>query len=271
MLERLGVLSTFGAGPRPLAMGGAYTAAGDDVFALLYNPAGLVGVTSREISLGLHQRSDELTNSYRALASEQSNSSTTFGHLAVAYPYPTYRGSLVIGFGVFQAANSNLESIKNAYLPGIPATVENTYAQTGTLYQYCLGAGIDVSPSVSVGGGISIWDESIERTETIDYADLDSSAYWRDDVSLDLDGASFNAGLLIRFHEALRAGFSFTSPVWLSYDGIGVTSYSGTYAAGGGWDLDPAEGFIDTDYTLPMKWSGGLALTLPCLTVSNGY
>ncbi len=267
-LERLGVLSVPGSGPRPLAMGGAYTAAGNDVFALLYNPAGLVNIQSKEFSIGLHQRSDEIDNTYRSLSSVQTNSSTTLGHISAAYPYPTYRGNLVLGFGVFQAANSNLESVKSAYLDGIPAMVENMYVQTGTLYQYCLGAGIDVSPRISLGAGLTIWDESIEFSDEINYADPDSQAYWRDDVSLDLDGASFNVGLLIRLVESLRAGFSFTSPVWLSYDGEGVTSYTGTYTSGGGWTTDPLYGAIEDDFTLPMKWSGGLALELPLLTAA---
>jgi long-subunit fatty acid transport protein len=266
-LERLGVLSLPGTGARPLAMGGAYTAAGDDVFALLYNPAGLVEARSNEISISLHQRGDDVTNYYRPLSSAQPNTSTTLGHIAGVYPYPTYRGSLVLGFGVFQAGNSSLESIKNAYLPGIPATAENTYIQTGTLYQYCFGVGVDVSPSVSIGAGIAIWDESIEIGEEINYADADSQAFYRDDVSLDLDGVSFNVGLLVRFGEALRAGFSFTSPAWLSFDGVGTTRYTGDYTAGGGWTTDPLTGAIEEDYTLPMKWSGGLALTLPLLTV----
>jgi long-subunit fatty acid transport protein len=266
-LERLGLLSLSGTGARPVAMGGAYTAAGDDVFALLYNPAGLVEIRDNEVSFSLHQRGDELTNFHRPFTSTQSNSSTTLGHLAGVYPYPTYRGSLVLGFGVFQVGNSSFESIKNAYLSDLSASVENAYIQTGTLYQYCFGVGVDVSPRVSVGGGVAIWDESIEFGDEINYADADSQAFWRDDVSLDLDGVSFNVGILVRVTEALRAGFSFTSPVWISLDGEGVTSYTGDYTGGGGWTTDPALGLIEEDYTLPMRWSGGLALTLPLLTV----
>lgn len=268
-LERLGLLMLPGTGARAAAMGGAYTAAGDDVFALLYNPAGLVEARDSEVSLGLHQRSDEIQNRYRPVGATQSSSSTTLGHIAAVYPYPTYRGSLVFGFGVFQAGNSNLESVKNAYLAGIGATSENTYIQTGALYQYRIGMGVDVSPSVSVGAGLAIWDESIEIGEEINYADADSQAFWRDDLSLDLDGVSFDIGILVRISEALRAGFSFTSPVWLSLDGAGTTRYTGTYTAGGGWTTDPATGYIDDDYRLPMKWSGGLALTLPYLTVGT--
>lgn len=269
-LEKLGLLDLPGTGARPLAMGGAYTAAGNDVFALLYNPACLTEMQRQEITIGLHQRFDDITNEYTSdvsLSADQSTSSTSLGHLAGAYPYPTYRGSLVFGFGIFQVGNARLETVKNAHLADIPATVANEYVQTGTIYQLQMGVGVDVSPSVALGAGLAIWTSGIDFTDEIDYADNDSSAYWIDDVELDLDGVSFNAGMLIRFTENLRGGFSFTSPAWLSLDGDGVTQYYGDYAGGGGWTTDDEWGVIEDDYTLPMRWTGGLALTLPNVTL----
>jgi len=266
-LEKLGVLFTPGTGARPFAMGGAYTALSDDGFALIYNPAGLTGIHRKEISFGLHERSDEITNTYQGLRSSQSTSYTSLGHLTAVYPYPTYRGSLVFAVGVFQAGTSNLESVKNAYLSGINAAVENGYDQSGTIYQYDFGLGVDLSPRVALGASLVLWDESVDFTDRIDYADADSSARWRDNVELNLDGVSFNVGLLLRLNENLRAGFSFTSPAWLTYRGSGTTTYDGTYAAGGGWTTDPQLGRIEDDYTLPMRFSGGLALKTGALTV----
>ncbi len=268
-LERLGILSTAGTGARPFAMGGAYTAAGDDVFSLLYNPAGLAAMRRGEVSVGFHQRSDEITNTYLEQDATQSISHTSLGHIAAAYPMPTYRGSLVLGFGVFQAGTSNLESVKNAYLSDIPATVENRFDQSGTIYQYHFGLGIDISPKISLGASLVLWDESIDTEEGIDYADDDSSAFWTDDVTMDLDGLSFNVGLLMRLSDVVRAGFSFTSPAWLSYTGEGVTNYEGAYAGGGGWTTDPYPGLIEEEYTLPMRFSGGLAIAAGPLTLAG--
>lgn len=267
-LEKLGVLTVLPPGARPLAMGGAYTASGNDLFSLFYNPAGLAELEDREFSIGLRQRSDEIVNFYRPLKASQSSSSTSLDHIAAAFPYPTYRGSLVFAFGVFRTGSSQLESVKSAYLSDIEAESENMYVQSGTIYKYCLGAAVDISPRVSIGASLAIWDESLEFSDEIEYADRDSQAHWRDDVSLDLDGVSFDAGVLLRISENLRAGFSFTSPVWLSYDGSGITSYSGSYTSGGGWDTEPEYGLIEDDYTLPIKWNAGLAATLPLLTIA---
>lgn len=268
-IEKLGLLWNPGTGARPFAMGGAYTAVSDDAFALIYNPAGLAEIRRREISIGLHQRGDEITNTYLDLSATHSSSSTSLGHIAAVYPYPTYRGSLVLAFGVFQAGNSHIESVKNGYLADISATVENNYVQSGTIYQYHFGAGFDLSPKVAIGGSLVIWDASINFIDEITYADDDSAAFWEDNVSMDLDGVSFNAGLLLRPTEYLRAGLSISSPAWLSFNGEGVTNYSGTYDAGGGWTTDPYYASIDEEYTLPMKFRGGLAMRLPSLTIAG--
>ncbi|MDD4856540.1 MAG: hypothetical protein PHD74_00385 [Candidatus Krumholzibacteria bacterium] len=269
-LERLGMLYTPGTGARPVAMGGAYTAVSDDAFALLYNPAGLSQIRRKELTFGFQHRSDEVTNTYLSLHATQSSSHTSLGHISVVYPYPTYRGSLVLGFGVFQAGTSDLESVKTAYLSDIGAMVENDYLQSGSIYQYHFGAGFDISPRLSLGGSIVLWDGSTAFTDKIDYADADSAAYWKDQVDVNLDGVSFKLGLLLKISEKLRAGLSFSSPVWLTYDGDGTTTYEGMYTGGdSGWTTDPDYGLIEDDYTLPMRFSGGLALSLSMLTLSG--
>jgi len=269
-LERLGLLSMNGSGARPFSMGNAYTSVSDDVYALLFNPAGLAQMRRKELSFGLHHARNELKNSYIGTSVDQAGSYTSLGHIAFTYPYPTYRGSLVFGFGIFRTGSSDLESLRNGYLSDIPATSQNVLTQSGNIYQYHIGVGVDVSPRISIGAGLVLWDESLDFTEQIVYEDPGSLAVYTDDVSLDMDGVSFNLGLLIRLHEDVRVGFVFTSPTWLSYYGEGVTNYEGTYYVGpySGWTSDPYYGLIDEDYTLPMQLRGGVSARLAYLLLS---
>ena len=108
-LDRLNLLNTYESGARPASLGGAYTAVSDDAFALIYNPAGLTQIKKKELSFGIHYAAKDLTTNYMGYNSLIPNSSTGIGHLTTVYPYPTYRGSLVLGFGIFRVANSNLE------------------------------------------------------------------------------------------------------------------------------------------------------------------
>ena len=269
-LERLGILSTNGSGARPFSMGNAYTSVSDDVYALLFNPAGLAQMKQKELSFGLHHARRELGNSYLGTSADQTGSYTSLGHIAFTYPYPTYRGGLVFGFGIFRVGSSDLESLRNGYLSDISATSQNILTQSGNIYQYHIAAGVDVSPHISLGAGLVLWDESIHITEQIIYEDPGSLAVYTDDVSLDMDGMSLNLGLMIRLHEDVRIGFLFTSPTWLSYYGEGVTNYEGTYYVGpySGWTSDPYYGLIDEDYTLPMQLRGGFSARLAYLLLS---
>lgn len=268
-LEKLGILVTPGTGARPYGMGLAYSAVSDDAFALLYNPAGLTQVSDKELSIGLHHTGRDVTSSYEGLQSTQSGSYTSFGNFAFAYPYPTYRGSLVLGFGVFRVGSGDLDTYKNGYLSDIPATAENSYTQSGNTYQYHLGIGAEVTPNVSLGAGLVFWRGSIDFTEQIIYEDPGSLAVYTDAVSMNMNGFSFNLGLLFRFNDILGAGFMFTSPAWLNYRGDGYITYDGIYYEGPfiDWTYDEI-GRIDEDYTLPMKFRGGASARLAALLLS---
>jgi long-chain fatty acid transport protein len=270
-LERLGMLTTPGTGARPFAMGGAFTAVSDDAFALLYNPAGLAQIRRKEVSIGLHHANDDITNDFTGLAVEKSHTYTAFGHFSAVYPYPTYRGSLVVGFGIFRVGTSELETMRGGIIedPDVAnGYAENLLLQSGNIYQYHLGVGLDISPRLALGAGLVIWDESTDFTEEIYYEDNDSTALYTDDVSMDLDGFGFNIGLLFRLHERIRAGFMLSSPTWISYRGEGFTTYSSAHEGGGGWEPDSELGIIDTDYTLPWQMRGGLSVSIASLLIA---
>ena len=165
--NRLNLLNTYESGARPASLGGAFTAVSDDAFALVYNPAGLTQIRKKELSFGINYYSRDLSTNYRGYNSLIPNSSTGISHLATIYPFPTYRGNLVLGFGVFRVGDSNLEYFKSAYRSDLSGTIKNILNQTGTIYQYRFGAGIDISPRIAVGANLIVWDESLQFVEKI--------------------------------------------------------------------------------------------------------
>jgi hypothetical protein len=267
--DRLNLLNTYESGARPASLGGAFTAISDDAFALLYNPAGLTQIKKKELSFGIHYAANDLSTNYLGYNSLIPNSSTGISHLTTVYPLPTYRGSLVLGFGIFRVGDSNLEYFKSAYLDDLSGTVRNRLNQTGTIYQYRFGAGIDVSPRVAVGANLIVWDESLQFIEEISYEGTGDSTYvFGDDVSAGLDGLSLEMGFLFKLSRQLRAGLKISSPVWLSYEGDGIEYYDGSYPGGGAWTTDPYYYDIKDEYTLPMKFRGGISYQLKNLLIS---
>jgi len=260
-LDRLNLLSTGGSGSRSMGMGGAYTAVSDDGFGLLYNPAGLTQIKKKEISFGINYLSRDIDTRYLGGGSSSIPvSSTGLGHLSVVYPYPTYRGSLVLGFGVFRVGDSEKEYYKSASRPDIGGRMDNSLIQSGTIYQYRFGAGVDISPRIALGGNLVVWDESIDFTEDLYFMGVFDSTYiFTDEGSAGLDGVSLELGFLFRLSKGLRAGLKITSPAWLSFDGEAYEYYDGTWRDGTQWYTDPYYYITEDEYTLPMKFRGGLS------------
>ncbi|MBN1164287.1 MAG: hypothetical protein JXB45_06895 [Candidatus Krumholzibacteriota bacterium] len=269
-LQRLSTLDRLGTGARTMGLGFAFTAVSDDAFALLYNPAGLSQIGKKELTFGIHHSQLDRSDSYRGNLAETSDSHTSLGHIALIYPYPTYRGSLVLGGGVFRVGNSDVEYIRSAYRSDLDGTVTNMFVQAGSIFQYRFGFGMDLSPRLSVGANCVIWNENIEYTEDLSYRGIQDSSYvFTDNVSADLDGISLEFGLLMKFTENLKAGLMFSTPTWLSFSGEAIEDYAWTERNGTAWTLDdPWLYTVDDEYTLPMSFRGGLAFQLENLLLA---
>jgi hypothetical protein len=269
-LERFGILTTLGSGARPLGMGGAYTAVSDDAFALFYNPAGLSQVSRGEFAIGIHHGIDEIDNDYLGEDATTRRGNTKLGHLSIVFPSSTYIGDFAFGFGVFKAGSSELEYARYGYISDYSSNVENIYMQSGGIWQYHFGMGMEVSRRVSIGGSFVIWNENLSVYEEIVDEEPDSTAFFTDDVKLNLDGFSFNFGVHMLPTRYLRLGVLIATPVWLRYQGDGISAYWGSYPTGPyeGWDCGDEYGVIEEEYTLPWRFRGGFAYELPYLMLS---
>jgi long-subunit fatty acid transport protein len=266
--ERLGLLSINGTGARPMGMGYAYTAVSNDVFAPLFNPAGIAQLTNGELSASLDYEDRTVTHTFETSTNNTKNSYTALGHVAVFAPFGRYRRNLAAGFGVYNVGTSNIEYRKTGRLDQIPANVANNLTQTGNIYQYHFAFGGEISRRAALGISFAIWDERVSAMEVIDYSDAGSLAVFTDDVKTNLDGFSFNIGLLLSPTDNLKLGFLFTSPAWLRYRGDAISYYEGEYWAGGGWTTDPYYAIIDEKFTLPMVIRGGLSYQISSFLLS---
>ena len=108
-----------GVGARAIAMGGAYTALGGDYSASLWNPAALADIRRVEVygTLSYLSRGNEFslspTTSFSNSLSKSDENFTNLSTFGIAYPLPTYRGSLVFSFGYnrVKSLDSNFEFV----------------------------------------------------------------------------------------------------------------------------------------------------------------
>lgn len=99
-------LSAFGTNSsvRALGMGNSYTALSDDGSGMFYNPAGLGFIRKLEFAGNLDYFSSKNSVSFLGNSSNYSNSTTNLSSLSFVFPFPTLRGSFVVGAGYSTSA-----------------------------------------------------------------------------------------------------------------------------------------------------------------------
>lgn len=118
-------------GARSLGMGNAYTAAGNDFSAIMFNPAGLALIKNAELYTGFNYNNYDNNVGFFNRNSQLSNSISKLGQFGIALPMPTIQGSFVLGFGYTQVKDFNGTLGFSAFNSG-----SNSYIQDLTYSPY---------------------------------------------------------------------------------------------------------------------------------------
>ena len=278
----------FGMGARALGMGNAYGAVSEDIAALRYNPAGLAQIRKIELASGIAHDDTELTTEHFATETRD-HTNTRFEHVAVAYPVPTYRGSLVVGFGFYRWADLDQKNLKAGFL--IPPTPgqrglyeEESYRRSGAIDAWTAGFGYDVAPRISVGASVTyLTGKSREDRISGNYrATLSGSEVLLDlgspsdpddrlfeeiaEISKDLTGYTAALGFLANPTPTIRVGLVVDLPTRLNYDGVETFQLE---------DWEKIDLFSDIPFedeiTLPLSISGDISWGRSGILLAGGF
>ncbi|MCK4223639.1 MAG: hypothetical protein KAX39_00565 [candidate division Zixibacteria bacterium] len=259
----------FGVSARAMGMGGAYIAVANDATALVYNPAGLAQVKRIEFSGGLsHQRLRNKTGSLEFTTPHFNHSflqtNTRFSSANIVLPVPTYRGSLVLALGVNRIGSFD----RTLQYVNLEKNDSVTISESGGLYAWSFGGGIDLSPQVSVGAALNFWSGKY------DYALLADSTYdegteswryrWDDAITDRYSGFNVKLGTRIQPNKFLVIGGTIETPVtytikeeWLQL--TDTVFYRPSYD----WkEYPPIEGNSEYKFTLPFILGFGTAINV---------
>lgn len=183
---------------RPMALGGSYTAVASDASALYYNAAGLSAVKKHEWSATLER--DALYGMDRAdgyADSHPHQEDLRIQSLAYLLPIPTSRGGLTFAFGYYRPRTfSDLLTYTDSLAP---SRGPYRYEAEGTLDQYRVGMGLDLSPDVSLGLAVSY----LSGEESILVENGGQEAYLRSYSGLNLEPS-----LMFKLTPRMRLGLS---------------------------------------------------------------
>jgi len=254
--------STMGFGARALGMGAAHTAVVEDLSAIYYNPAGLAQIRRIEVggTLAFDRRDQSVDLS--GTVSDVDLRNTHLNSVGFAYPFPTYRGSLVIGGAYNRRVNLNSDFLRQGTLPPYDSNERESILEEGSLNSWTAAAALDVSPNISIGGAVSYLSGSTDRRDEFIYADprydLDSVV----ETGADISGWTGSFGSLVRLGPVARLGFQVQFPQTIDIDGVEFVSEEFTDRE------DPESDFSDEfevaftdDIDLPFSFAGGIAFT----------
>jgi len=261
----------FGAGARAMGMGGAQIAACDDGTALIYNPAALVRIKRIEVSTSLsHQRMTNET-AFESSSGLRSASNTRFSGVNLAFPVPTYRGSLVFGFGVSRVKSFDKVFQYSDQFSGGDFTGVET--ESGGVYQWSVGGAVDLSPSVSCGLALSYYSGRDLYNFEFDssYTDLTQSGRYIFTSASDDDysGVGVKLGGLIRPHRYLTFGATVDFPATYTItQDWRVTEEFISYSPQYSYASVTEPGFYEYKLSLPYSLGAGLALNIDHLLLA---
>jgi long-subunit fatty acid transport protein len=229
----------FGIGARALGMGGAYIGIADDYSASFWNPAALAQIRRLEGfgTLSHAQReNDAAFVSVSTLDKFQAGqihslgtgfntvddlSSTRLNSIGLAYPVPTYRGSLVFSLGYhrikpFDASLRFGEVFNDTPLDSV--TQRWSELEEGSLNNWVFAGAAEVAPNFSLGAALNVWSGKDDYQFSFVENDLPLDLYTFDSFRLDNDitstfsGYNLKLGGLYRPMSNFRLGFTIASP-----------------------------------------------------------
>ena len=159
-------LNPVGSGARATGMGGAFIAVADDATAASWNPAGLVQLEKPEFSIVYaYQNNSQKYNStlHPELAgSENEGDIHSINYASIAYPFKAFDRNMIVSLN-YQRLYEMEKKLGFSYSwplgPSVSLNDRISYRQSGFLATLSPAFAIQISPELSFGTTINIWDD----------------------------------------------------------------------------------------------------------------
>jgi long-subunit fatty acid transport protein len=268
--------SLTGSEARAMGMGGAGIAIAEDGSAVMWNPAGLAQIRRIEMAATVVNEETEISNVWEGTASTAKSSSTNLGSFHLVFPFPTYRGSLVMALGNDQFRNYDSEYVRHDVEgpPGARIDKFDTINESGKLHGWSFALAIEASPKLYLGGALFIHDGDDHIAVNQITTDLDNAnpdTLQLDDLietDSDISGFTGNFGFLYRPNRHIRFGATVRTTTSLTFHGSQRISEITRFDDGDAVEFVD-EIFFEDDFDFPVSVGSGLAISAGWLTLAG--
>lgn len=224
---------TFGYDSRATAMGGAYTAMGDELTATYYNPAALTEAERIRAEVGYFITAPSLNFAVAGSSEKPKVDSTKGSNLGIAVPLGDFYGSWVWGFGFHNP--QELAIRPRFHPPTEPYFLDYSNRTQELIILPAIGFSPEALQELSVGLGISVLLDTKGTIITpAEPVDDDQISLPRSDLTMVATIAT-HAGLLYKPMENFRVGLAFRDKLAIDIDTVteipSLDTAVSTYAA----------------------------------------
>ncbi len=266
-------------GARAAGMGFVSMALADDATAITSNPAALTRLKRGELSAGFRRSTLGIDGEMAESEFSTDLTGTHFASARFAYPFPTFRGSLVLGLSferIYDFSDDRLASYSDTIewsenpdadppepdLRDLWASEED-YIADGGMNALSFACAFDASPIISLGATVSFmsgdyskdwfWDLYDDYGVSDRYAEVHIMERYKADIT----GVRVTLGSLFYVAEGLSVGVAVDTPTWLTFEGT-ARSYVEKVESDSTTVYDSSVLFRD-NVTLPFAFRGGVA------------
>lgn len=244
---------------RYAGMGGVSIAVADDHNASISNPAALGLVRQIEFGIGFTHQKASRDVTYLGTTTRAEFGKTRLSNLGFAYPFPTYRGSFVVGGAYARLSPLDSDFYKVGRGPTTTLEREGIY-QEGSLGAYSGSVAFQPTRAIYVGATGTILHGGNYYDRTFEYEGILGSANFQQVQDYDITGFSGSVGALADLGVGLRMGLVLHFPEGLDLDGSETDRFPVS---------DSVDVFDFSDHIyLPYRLGMGLAFARPNLILA---
>ena len=275
-LGEIPLTNTLVTSARAAGMGFVTMAVADDATSITSNPAALARLNRVELSGGFRRSALTIDGEMADSAFGTDLTGTDFTSLRFAYPFPTFRGSLVFGLSaerLFDFGDDRLaaysDSISWDENPGQTETglwaSEEDYLADGGITALSAACAVDVSPTISLGATVSYLTGDYAKDWSWDiYDDYDMSDRYTDvhiveQYDADISGLRGTLGALFYVTEGLSVGVAVDTPTTLTFDGTERNYTELVTTVPESTVVSDWRAYFSDKVTLPFVFRGGVA------------